>query len=38
MTIIAGSRDIEDYNIVSQAIRASGFLITEVVSGMARGE
>lgn len=35
--IIAGSRDIDDYNIVFDTIRRSGFEITEVVSGMARG-
>jgi YspA, cpYpsA-related SLOG family len=36
-TIIAGSRTIEDYLLVEQAIRESGFEITEVVSGTARG-
>lgn len=36
-TIIAGSRDIEDLQIVLDAIEASGFEITEVVSGTARG-
>lgn len=35
--IIAGSRGIEDHEIVFQAIRQSGFKITEVVCGMARG-
>lgn len=35
--IIAGSRDITDYEIVKQAINASGFEITCVVSGGARG-
>lgn len=35
--IIAGSRDISDYDMVSQAIDESGFAITEVVSGGARG-
>lgn len=36
-TIIAGSRHIDDYNLVSQAIEDSGFEITEVVSGGCRG-
>ena len=36
-TIIAGSRDIEDFEIVDHAVRSSGFTITEVVSGRARG-
>lgn len=38
-TIIAGSRDIENYMLVKQAIALSGFKdqITEVVSGGARG-
>lgn len=36
-TIIAGSRGITDYNIVEQAVIESGFDITCVVSGMARG-
>lgn len=36
-TIIAGSRTIHDYNIVDQAVFESGFEITEVVSGYARG-
>lgn len=36
-TIIAGSRGITDRKIVEEAIRASGFTITEVVSGGARG-
>lgn len=35
--IIAGSRTITDYNIVEMAILTSGFDITEVVSGGARG-
>lgn len=35
--IIAGSRDITDPDIVEEAIEASGFEITEVVSGGARG-
>jgi hypothetical protein len=36
-TIIAGSRDITDINIVVKAVADSGFQITEVVSGTARG-
>lgn len=36
-TIIAGSRDIEDYELVCKVIQESGFEITEVVTGMARG-
>ena len=36
-TIIAGSRNILDYNIVEEAITLSKFNITEVVSGTARG-
>jgi len=36
-TIIAGSRGITDIKIVEQAIKDSGFEITEVVCGMARG-
>lgn len=35
--IIAGSRTITDYAIVVAAIKASGFEITEVVSGGAWG-
>lgn len=35
--IIAGSRDINDYELVKQAIKESEFHITEVVSGNARG-
>lgn len=35
--IIAGSRDCDDYFEVKQAIRMSGFNITEVVSGCCRG-
>lgn len=37
--IIAGSRDLEDMgiNIVENAVNASGFDVTEVVSGTARG-
>lgn len=36
-TIVAGSREINDYQVVRQAIDDSRFLITEVVSGTARG-
>lgn len=35
--IIAGSRDIVSYPIVTSAVHQSGFEITEVVSGGARG-
>lgn len=35
--IIAGSRNITDYELVVQAIKESGFEITQVVCGMARG-
>ena len=35
--IIAGSREITSYSIVEKAVRDSGFDITEVVSGTARG-
>ena len=36
-TIIAGSRNIEEYQAILDAIEASGFEITEVISGGARG-
>ena len=36
-TIIAGGRDITDYNEVLQAVNAANFSISEVVSGCARG-
>ena len=36
-TIIAGSRSIKDYLIVKEAIKLSGFKITEVISGEAVG-
>lgn len=36
-TIIAGSRDITELWIVEKAIQESGFVITEVVCGGARG-
>jgi hypothetical protein len=35
--IIAGSRTIRDYELVKQAIKESGFEITEVVCGTANG-
>lgn len=36
-TIIAGSRTITDYDLVEKAVEESGFAVTEVVSGCARG-
>lgn len=36
-TIIAGTRSLNDLAFVVAAIQASGFVITEVVSGGARG-
>ena len=36
-TVIAGSRDITDYNLVKTAIEDSGFVISEVVCGKSRG-
>ena len=36
-TIIAGSRSINDIEIIRSAVKISGFNITEVVSGTARG-
>jgi len=36
-TIIAGSRNIEDYILVCDAVAESKFTITEVVSGSAKG-
>ena len=36
-TIIAGSRSISDYEILETAIALSGFEITRVISGHARG-
>jgi len=36
-TIIAGSREITDYTVVRDAIEASGFKITTVFNGCARG-
>ena len=35
--IVAGSRGITDPNVVATAIAASGFQVTELVSGTARG-
>lgn len=35
--IIAGGRDVTDYSAVVSAVKESGFEITEVVSGAARG-
>lgn len=35
--IIAGSRTITDYDLVVEAVKDSGFTITEVVSGAAKG-
>ena len=35
--IIAGGRDITDYSLVSSALAESGFIPTEIVSGMAPG-
>lgn len=36
-TIIAGSRGIVSPYVVAEAVRKSGFTVTEVVSGTARG-
>jgi len=36
-TIIAGSRSITDYATIESAVAESGFQITEVISGGARG-
>ena len=35
--IVAGSRSITDYKMVKEAIEKSGFDVTEIVSGTARG-
>ena len=35
--VIAGSRSITDFEIVKQAIVESGFEVTQVISGTARG-
>ena len=37
ITIIAGGRDIQDKGCLKKAIKLSGFNITKVVCGMARG-
>jgi len=36
-TIIAGSRDFTDYKLAKEIIKESGFDITEIFSGNARG-
>ena len=36
-TIIAGSRNITDYKLIEDAVRCSGFDVSEIVSGAARG-
>lgn len=36
-TIIAGSRTIDDYSQVESAVKQSGFTITELYSGCAKG-
>ena len=36
-TIIAGSRSISDYSLLETAVNLSGFEITRVISGHARG-
>ena len=36
-TIIAGGRNVTTYSFVEEAVKQSGFSITEVVSGCARG-
>lgn len=35
--IIAGSRQVEDYKLVAEAMKRCGFKVTEVVSGCATG-
>lgn len=35
--IIAGSRTINDYNLIKSAIIESGFKIDEIISGLANG-
>lgn len=35
--IIAGTRSVDDYSLVVQAVKRSGYTITEVVSGCATG-
>lgn len=36
-TIIAGGRNVTNYKFVEEAVEQSGFTISEVVSGCARG-
>lgn len=36
-TIIAGGRNVTTYSYVEEAVKQSGFHITEVISGCARG-
>jgi predicted Rossmann fold nucleotide-binding protein DprA/Smf involved in DNA uptake len=36
-TIIAGSRYIQDYSLLDKVIKKSGFKITEIISGTAKG-
>ena len=36
-TIIAGSRTLHDIKLVKEAVKKSGFLVTEVISGGAGG-
>ena len=35
--IIAGSRDLENYELIAKAHKASGFNITKILNGAARG-
>ena len=35
--IIAGSRDIDDYEEVERAVKDSGFTVTQIISGTATG-
>lgn len=36
-TVIAGSRTVTNYDLVTKAVLDSGFNVTEIVSGCARG-
>lgn len=36
ITVISGSRRVQDYKIVEAAIKASGFTITKVIEGGQR--
>lgn len=36
-TIIAGTRTLDDINLIKEAVRESGFTITKVIHGGARG-